>query len=208
MNTDYMDSIFEDFFPGMFNFWNRSIPLSWNCTPQRKDALTSVANNGLKQILNRPHNLLAGKDKDGNTVYRIEVVYTPFTKKDINVDFMDDFLEVRVGLGWDEPVAAEDAEVKEDDKKVKDAEGEKEPVEKKVEKAEPATPEFKEIYHGISGKPFAFKLFLKNLLDWQCEEEIDREGIKAKAEDGILSITIPTKKKRLALPKTSAIAVE
>lgn len=196
-----MDSIFEDFFPGMFNFWNRSIPLSWNCTPQRKDAITSVVNNGLKQILNRPHNLLAGKDKDGNTVYRIEVVYTPFTKKDINVDFMDDFLEVSVGLPW------EDAEAKEDDKKVKEPEAEKEPAEK-VEKAEPATPEFKEIYHGISGKPFAFKLFLKNLLDWQCEEEIDREGIKAKAEDGILSITIPTKKKRLALPKTSAIAVE
>ena len=193
-----MDSIFEDFFPGMFNFWNRSIPLSWNCTPQRKDALTSVANNGLKQILNRPHNLLAGKDKDGNTVYRIEVVYTPFTKKDINVDFMDDFLEVGVGMPW------EDAEAKEGDKKVKEPEAEKEPA----EKAEPAAPEFKEIYHGISGKPFAFKLFLKNLLDWQCEEEIDREGIKAKAEDGILSITIPTKKKRLALPKTSAIAVE
>ena len=196
-----MDSIFEDFFPGMFNFWNRSIPLSWNCTPQRKDALTSVVNNGLKQILNRPHNLLAGKDKDGNTVYRIEVVYTPFTKKDINVDFMDDFLEVSVGLPW------EDVEAKEGDKKVKDAEGEKETAEK-AEKAEPATPGFKEIYHGISGKSFAFKLFLKNLLDWQCEEEIDREGIKAKAEDGILSITIPTKKKRLALPKTSAIAVE
>ena len=196
-----MDSIFEDFFPGMFNFWNRSIPLSWNCTPQRKDAITNVVNNGLKQILNRPHNLFVGKDKDGNTVYRIEVVYTPFTKKDINVDFMDDFLEVSVGLPW------EDAEAKEDDKKVKDAEGEKETAEK-AEKAEPATPEFKEIYHGISGKPFAFKLFLKNLLDWQCEEEIDREGIKAKAEDGILSITIPTKKKRLALPKTSAIAVE
>ena len=201
MNTDYMDSIFEDFFPGMFNFWNRSIPLSWNCTPQRKDAITNVVNNGLKQILNRPHNLFVGKDKDGNTVYRIEVVYTPFTKKDINVDFMDDFLEVSVGLPW------EDAEAKEDDKKVKDAEGEKETAEK-AEKAESATPEFKEIYHGISGKPFAFKLFLKNLLDWQCEEEIDREGIKAKAEDGILSITIPTKKKRLALPKTSAIAVE
>lgn len=196
-----MDSIFEDFFPGMFNFWNRSIPLSWNCTPQRKDAITNVVNNGLKQILNRPHNLFVGKDKDGNTVYRIEVVYTPFTKKDINVDFMDDFLEVSVGLPW------EDAEAKEDDKKVKDAEGEKETAEK-AEKAESATPEFKEIYHGISGKPFAFKLFLKNLLDWQCEEEIDREGIKAKAEDGILSITIPTKKKRLALPKTSAIAVE
>ena len=201
MNTDYMDSIFEDFFPGMFNFWNRSIPLSWNCTPQRKDAITNVVNNGLKQILNRPHNLFVGKDKDGNTVYRIEVVYTPFTKKDINVDFMDDFLEVSVGLPW------EDAEAKEDDKKVKEPEAEKEPAEK-AEKAEPATPEFKEIYHGISGKPFAFKLFLKNLLDWQCEEEIDREGIKAKAEDGILSITIPTKKKRLALPKTSAIAVE
>lgn len=196
-----MDSIFEDFFPGMFNFWNRSVPLSWNCTPQRKDAITNVVNNGLKQILNRPHNLFVGKDKDGNTVYRIEVVYTPFTKKDINVDFMDDFLEVSVGLPW------EDAEAKEDDKKVKDAEGEKETAEK-AEKAESATPEFKEIYHGISGKPFAFKLFLKNLLDWQCEEEIDREGIKAKAEDGILSITIPTKKKRLALPKTSAIAVE
>lgn len=201
MNNDYMDSIFEEFFPGMFNFWNRSIPLSWNCTPQRKDVITNVVNNGLKQILNRPHNLFVGKDKDGNTVYRIEVVYTPFTKKDINVDFMDDFLEVRVGLPWD------DVEAKEDDKKVKDAEGEKEPVEK-VEKAEPATPGFKEIYHGISGKPFAFMLFLKNLLDWQCEEEIDRGGIKAKAEDGILSITIPTKKKRLALPKTSAIAVE
>lgn len=201
MNTDYMDSIFEEFFPGMFNFWNRSIPLSWNCTPQRKDAITNVVNNGLKQILNRPHNLFVGKDKDGNTVYRIEVVYTPFTKKDINVDFMDDFLEVSVGLPW------EDVEAKEDDKKVKEPEAEKEPAEK-AEKAEPATPGFKEIYHGISGKPFAFKLFLKNLLDWQCEEEIDREGIKAKAEDGILSITIPTKKKRLALPKTSAITVE
>lgn len=196
-----MDSIFEDFFPGMFNFWNRSIPLSWNCTPQRKDAITNVINNGLKQILNRPHNLFVGKDKDGNTVYRIEVVYTPFTKKDINVDFMDDFLEVRVGLGWDELATDEEKEQsKEADKKVKEPEGEKEPAEK--------NPGFKEIYHGISGKPFAFKLFLKNLLDWQCEEEIDREGIKAKAEDGILSITIPTKKKRLALPKTSAITVE
>lgn len=195
-----MDRIFEEFFPGMFDFWNRSIPLSWNCRPQRKDAINNVVSNGLKQILNRPHNLWVGKDKDGNTVYRIDVVYTPFTKQDINVDFMDDFLEVRVGLGWDELATDEE---KEQAKKMCDNETPKEEVERRA-----AEPDFKEIYRGISGKPFAFKLFLKNLLDWQCEEEIDREGIKAKAEDGILSVIIPTKKKMLQLPKTSAITVE
>ena len=198
MSKDYIDDIFEDFFPGMFDFWNRAVPASWNWTQGRKDMINKVANNGLKAIIGRPHDLWVSKDKDGNTVYRIQLCYTPFKKSDVQVEVSDKFLEVRIGLPVEKDEVVE--EPKEEPNRVKtDGEYNKNEVKDyspvKTDNGFVNAETGKAIYHGISRKPFWFKLYLKNLLDWQCDEEIDIPNITAKADDGMLELTIPTKRK-------------
>ena len=257
-SKDYMNDIFEDFFPGMFDFWNRAVPASWNWTQGRKDMINKVANNGLKAIIGRPHDLWVAKDKDGNTVYRIQLCYTPFSKDEVQVEVSDKFLEVRVGMGCDEPAIDDDdiknmaSEVEQEDlkkvaKQVNEESNDNGKVKESLKDDKTQSPSFKAlvnsirgrrfnddevamlrdvltpalekdnykveftrtlpeavstdemgkaIYHGISRKPFWFKLYLKNLLDWQCDEEIDIPNIKAHANDGMLELTIPTKKKQ------------
>jgi len=46
----------------------------------------SIQNQGLKNIINRPHNLININDKDGKlTAQRLEVVTTPFKKDEVSV---------------------------------------------------------------------------------------------------------------------------
>lgn len=186
MLHDPIDSVFQDIFPGMFDFWTRTIPGKWDCLPARKEAANKIATNGLKTILGRPHDLWVGKDKNGNTVYRIDLVYTPFAKDQIKVKLGEEFLEVSIG-GY--------------------ADGDK-IVETELEKkAEDKDANLKNLYRGISRKAFYLKLSLKNLVDEECEEDIDVENIKAKAEDGILQLTIPTKKRKVEEPELTLIPV-
>lgn len=57
-----------------------------------------VKDKGLRCLIDRPHNLLTVKDKDGNVVgNRLEVVYTPFSKKDVKVEITNDVLTVMCG---------------------------------------------------------------------------------------------------------------
>jgi len=71
---------------------------------KRVDALfnyprsSTFANQGLKTIIRRPHNLITKKDKDGNVEsYSIEVVYTPFSKDEVKVEVLDRVLTVKCG---------------------------------------------------------------------------------------------------------------
>ena len=105
---------------------------------------------GLKRLINRPHNLITKKDANGNVEsFDLEVVYTPFSKKDVKVEILDGVLTVRCG----------------NENKVKDAEM---------------------TYCGISHQSYEFSLPLA--------ENIDTAKISAKAEDGILYISLPVKK--------------
>lgn len=59
---------------------------------------STFANQGLKAIIRRPHNLITKKDKDGNVEsYDIEVVYTPFSKDEVKVEVLDHVLTVKCG---------------------------------------------------------------------------------------------------------------
>ena len=142
MSKDYIDDIFEDFFPGMFDFWNRAVPTNWNWIQGRKDMINKVANNGLKAIIGRPHDLWVAKDKDGNTVYRIQLCYTPFKKSDVQVEVSDKFLEVRIGL----PVEKAEEPVEESEKELECVKTDSENHTPEKSEAEVG----KAIYHGIS----------------------------------------------------------
>ena len=117
---------------------------------------------GLKRLISRPHNLITKKDANGNVEsFDLEVVYTPFSKKDVKVEILDGVLTVRCG----------------NENKVKDAEM---------------------TYCGISHQSYEFSLPLA--------ENIDTAKISAKAEDGILYISLPVKKAEEK--KTEALQIE
>lgn len=67
------------------------------------DALTnytedSIVNRGLKTVIKKPHNLYSVHDADGNIIKQVlEVVYTPFSKNDIDVTTEDDYLVIKIG---------------------------------------------------------------------------------------------------------------
>lgn len=53
---------------------------------------------GLRSIIKRPHNLITNKDKDGKvTGYRLETVYTPFSKEDIKIEVEKNVLTIKCG---------------------------------------------------------------------------------------------------------------
>lgn len=115
----------------------------------------SICNKGLKDIIKKPHNLYSVFDDDGNIVKQVfEVVYTPFSKNDIDVHTDGEYLLIKIG-NENEPAI--------DDKHVN------------------------MIYKGISGHSSMFKLLLN--------DNVDKTGITAKADDGILRIIIPFRKR-------------
>lgn len=70
------------------------------------DALTNpitenvkrIQDSGFKKLINRPHNLINIKDKDGTvTGQRLELVTTPFKTEDIKVTVTDGILSVECG---------------------------------------------------------------------------------------------------------------
>ena len=59
---------------------------------------SKLMNVGLRDIIPNPHNLYTIKDKDGNiTTWKLELVYTPFTKEDISVKVVENYLQVEIG---------------------------------------------------------------------------------------------------------------
>lgn len=65
---------------------------------QSNKSTRTLENYGLKSTIKRPHNLYAIRDENGNiTSYKIEVVTTPFSKKDVRVEVEDDILTVICG---------------------------------------------------------------------------------------------------------------
>lgn len=53
---------------------------------------------GLKQIINRPHNLITKKDERGNVKsFSLELPYTPFSRDEVNVEVKDRVLTVSCG---------------------------------------------------------------------------------------------------------------
>ena len=104
---------------------------------------------GLKNI-KRPHTLYVKKDDAGNIIsYGIDVVYTPFSKKDIIVEVLNGVLTVTCGN-------------------------------ENLEKDDTA------VFSSISRQSYNFSLLLS--------DNINADAITAKADDGILHITIPVKK--------------
>ena len=76
----------------------------WDDMFRMADAITlypfekTLESNGLKRIINRPHNIVNIKDDDGKTIgQRLEVVTTPFRKENVKVSVKDDFLVVECG---------------------------------------------------------------------------------------------------------------
>jgi HSP20 family molecular chaperone IbpA len=61
-------------------------------------AKSRLPNIGLRDIIPNPHNLYTTLDKDGKpTSWEIEIVYTPFSKKDVSVKVTDNCLAVEIG---------------------------------------------------------------------------------------------------------------
>lgn len=53
---------------------------------------------GLKNVINRPHNLITKKDDSGVVKsFQLEVPYTPFKKDEVNVEVKDNVLTVSCG---------------------------------------------------------------------------------------------------------------
>ena len=58
----------------------------------------TLKNNGLRDVISRPHNVVTVKDDDGNVIaQRLEVVTTPFKKEDVKVTISDNVLSVSCG---------------------------------------------------------------------------------------------------------------
>lgn len=58
----------------------------------------TLKTHGIRRILSRPHNLLTVKDDKGNVSgFKLETVYTPFCKDDINVSIENNILTVTCG---------------------------------------------------------------------------------------------------------------
>lgn len=58
-----------------------------------------LLDNGLKSIIGKPHNLYVFRNKETNEIekYKIEVCYTPFSKKDVKVSIVDGILKIKIG---------------------------------------------------------------------------------------------------------------
>ena len=145
----------------------------WDDMFRMADALTlypvkekTVENNGLKRLINRPHNLVNVKDENGNVIgQRLEVVTTPFKKSEVKVEVEQNTLRVECG------------------------------AENKEEKTEDDY-----IYNGISTQSYTFSIKLG--------DNVDKEAIKAKNEDGVLVVTLPFKKKEDEPKQITKIEVE
>lgn len=58
----------------------------------------NTKNRGLRNLIRKPHNLITSKDKNGKvTGYKLETVYTPFSKDDIKVEIQNNILTVKCG---------------------------------------------------------------------------------------------------------------
>lgn len=124
----------------------------------------TLETNGLKTLIRRPHNIVNVKDENGNVIAQnLEVVTTPFSKKDVKVSFKDNTLSVECGNQND----------LEEDKS-------------------------DYVYKGISSQSYTFALKLG--------DNIDREKIKAKNVDGVLTVTLPFK--QIEEEKITTIEVE
>lgn len=77
----------------------------WDDMFRAMDALMQYPNSGktletqgLKNLIRRPHNIINVTDADGNVVaQRLEVVTTPFAKKDVKVTVENDTLTIQCG---------------------------------------------------------------------------------------------------------------
>lgn len=88
----YKDSLFDAF--------------DWFFKPMTSRKICDV---GLKNVINRPHNIVNVKDDDGNVVaQRLEVVTTPFKKSDVKVQVVGDMLNVTCGTNNIEETKNED----------------------------------------------------------------------------------------------------
>lgn len=59
---------------------------------------SKIPNTGLRSCINRPHNLINVKDKDGNVIaQKLSVVTTPFKKDEVKVQVLDNILTVKCG---------------------------------------------------------------------------------------------------------------
>ena len=151
---------------------------------------------GLRKLISRPHNLVNVKDKDGNTIaQKLEVVTTPFAKGDVKVGVNGNVLTITCGSKKvvEEEKPEDDAnkpqvDVVEEMKAAVDAEDEGTVSE--------YTDEY--IYKGISTQSYTFSLKLG--------DKIDKGAIKAKNQDGILTVTLPFKKEEI--PEVAQIEVE
>jgi len=131
----------------------------------------NLMNTGLRKLIGRPHNLVNVTDKDGNIIeQRLEVVTTPFKKEDVDVQVSGNTLTVKCGSENEAELCPEEWDGPE--------KGDEKPVEKPVERY---------LYKGISEQYYTFSIKLS--------DRIDKAGIKAKNQDGILTITLPYKQK-------------
>ena len=96
----------------------------------------TIETKGLKSIINRPHNIVNVKDKDGKIVaQKLEVVTTPFAKGDVRVEVSDNILTVNCGSKQVEPETTKTEE----------------------------TTEY--VYRGISSQTYTFSLKLNSKID-------------------------------------------
>lgn len=123
----------------------------------------NLMNTGLRKLIGRPHNLVNVTDKDGNIIEQRLEVVTTPFKKE-DVDVQVSGNTLTVRCGFEKDPEEELLTTPEDGK------------EKRVEKY---------LYKGISEQYYTFSLKLS--------DKIDKAGIKAKNQDGILTITLPYK---------------
>lgn len=123
----------------------------------------NLMNTGLRKLIGRPHNLVNVTDKNGNIIEQRLEVVTTPFKKE-DVDVRVSGNTLTVKCG------------SEDEAELCPEEGDEKPVEKPVEKY---------LYKGISEQYYTFSLKLS--------DKIDKAAIKAKNQDGILTITLPYK---------------
>lgn len=90
----------------MFDIMKRNNALSsWDDMWKTMDAMmqypfgkNTIETQGLKSIINRPHNIVNVKDKDGKIVAQmLVVVTTPFAKNEVEVEITDNILTVKCG---------------------------------------------------------------------------------------------------------------
>ena len=150
----------------------------WDDMFKMADAMTlyptkgkNLENNGLRRLINRPHNIVNVKDANGEvTAQRLEVVTTPFKKNEVSVSVdSNNMLTVKCGH---EEVESDKKENGDNDEAY--------------------------VYKGISSQNYTFSIKLG--------DNVDKAGIKAKNEDGVLVVTLPFKKKEL--PEVAQIEVE